>query len=68
MLANIFLNDHTIYLPASSFTDSCDFESGLCTWTQETNDRLDWLEHSGPTISLETGPNADHTLGTCKKI
>lgn len=43
---------------------SCDFEEGLCGWTNEHNDDFDWTRHQSATPSLGTGPVADHTYGT----
>ncbi|XP_028397063.1 A disintegrin and metalloproteinase with thrombospondin motifs 3-like isoform X2 [Dendronephthya gigantea] len=40
----------------------CNFEKGLCEWTQMTNDNFDWQRNQGRTKSTETGPNHDHTL------
>ncbi|XP_071158212.1 uncharacterized protein [Mytilus edulis] len=42
----------------------CDFENGLCDWTQDAaNDTNNWILHSGNTPSSRTGPDVDHTLG-----
>ncbi|CAB1349506.1 unnamed protein product, partial [Coregonus sp. 'balchen'] len=45
----------------------CDFEQGLCSWTQEQSheggDIFDWTLIQGPTPTLQTGPWKDHTLG-----
>lgn len=36
---------------------NCDFEGeGLCSWTQIKDDEMDWLHHSGETLSFGTGP------------
>jgi len=44
---------------------SCDFESGMCTWSNDhTGDDFDWLRNRGDTTSKLTGPVVDHTLGT----
>ncbi|KAI8507319.1 MAM domain-containing glycosylphosphatidylinositol anchor protein 2 [Branchiostoma belcheri] len=46
-------------------TLSCDFEtSDLCGYTQDTTNDQDWIRHSGPTPTTNTGPSVDHTLGT----
>lgn len=39
----------------------CDFQEGLCTWTQDTTDRLDWTRIKGPTQTGTTGPTYDHS-------
>ncbi|CAF94587.1 unnamed protein product [Tetraodon nigroviridis] len=44
----------------------CNFEEGLCSWTQEQSggDVFDWTRIQGPTPTFNTGPWKDHTLGT----
>ncbi|XP_041465292.1 MAM and LDL-receptor class A domain-containing protein 1-like [Lytechinus variegatus] len=44
----------------------CDFEQNgtLCGYTQRSSDAFDWIWHQGSTGSTNTGPHADHTLGT----
>nr|XP_039272221.1 MAM and LDL-receptor class A domain-containing protein 2-like [Styela clava] len=49
-------------IPAGPF--NCDFESGLCQYTQSKQDVFDWTRDAGGTASLDTGPPFDHTLGT----
>lgn len=40
----------------------CDFEEGLCSWTQEhEEDMFDWTRIQGPTPTFNTGPWKDHT-------
>lgn len=41
--------------------DVCDFENGLCHYTQDTNDDFDWTQRYGDTPSGNTGPEVDHT-------
>ena len=42
----------------------CDFDSGLCSWTQVTgSDQYDWTRHNGSTSTSGTGPTGDHTTG-----
>ena len=49
---------------ASTLT-TCDFESGLCGFTNErSGDVFDWKKQAGRTVSANTGPSSDHTLGT----
>ncbi|XP_041355231.1 MAM and LDL-receptor class A domain-containing protein 1-like [Gigantopelta aegis] len=42
---------------------SCDFDAGLCGWTQSKSDQFDWNLHHGSTTSVNTGPYRDHTTG-----
>lgn len=55
-------SDYFVYLLTVGIP--CDFESGLCGWTQDTTDDFDWTSHSGTTDVVGTGPSNDHTLGT----
>jgi hypothetical protein len=41
----------------------CTFDSGLCNYTQDTNDNFDWQRQHGATGSTNTGPRFDHTQG-----
>ena len=44
---------------------SCDFESSLCGWVQETSgDEADWTRTNTGTWYENTGPGYDHTTGT----
>ena len=46
-------------------SDSCDFETGLCSFMNEPKkDDFDWERNKGHTSSIQTGPSVDHTLGT----
>ncbi|XP_047128245.1 MAM and LDL-receptor class A domain-containing protein 1 isoform X1 [Hydra vulgaris] len=42
-------------------SQDCDFENGLCNWTQSKKDKFDWTRISGSTASQGTGPQSDHT-------
>lgn len=44
-----------------SLKKSCDYEDGICGWTQDTTDDFDWEINSKGTITQFTGPTADHT-------
>ena len=43
----------------------CDFEQSLCLWINSniTTARLQWHVHKGTTLTANTGPDNDHTLG-----
>lgn len=42
----------------------CDFESGLCGYSQDRHsDDADWQRRRGPTPTSYTGPRGDHTTG-----
>ena len=44
---------------------TCTFEeSHICGYTQDTSDNFNWDRGSGATITPNTGPAADHTLGS----
>ncbi|XP_077978861.1 MAM and LDL-receptor class A domain-containing protein 1-like [Glandiceps talaboti] len=58
-LDDIFFN--TGLCPSS---DTCDFENGLCGYSQDINDDFDWTLHQGETGSGGTGPSYDVTYGT----
>ena len=42
---------------------SCDYENGICGWTQDRFDQFDWEIHSKETSTRFTGPSNDHTYG-----
>ncbi|XP_044030229.1 MAM domain-containing protein 2-like [Siniperca chuatsi] len=49
---------------ASSLPGHCDFEAGLCSYTQDKqSDGADWEWRRGPTPTSYTGPRGDHTTG-----
>ncbi|XP_030832894.1 MAM and LDL-receptor class A domain-containing protein 1 [Strongylocentrotus purpuratus] len=43
---------------------SCNFEQGLCSYTQDRGDDFDWARSQGSTETSDTGPVVDHTHGT----
>ncbi|XP_071486324.1 MAM and LDL-receptor class A domain-containing protein 1-like [Diadema antillarum] len=62
---DIAIDDIEIVRGACPKQGACDFETGLCGWSQElTADVWDWLRTSGSTPSSGTGPSQDHTTGT----
>lgn len=55
--------------PGSPAISNCDFESGLCGFTNDVaGDIFDWTLQAGRTASGNTGPSADHTLGTSSGV
>ena len=44
----------------------CDFEHGLCLYTQSSDDEFDWTVATDGTFSYGTGPATDHTTGSKK--
>ncbi|PIK60268.1 putative MAM and LDL-receptor class A domain-containing protein 1 isoform X2 [Apostichopus japonicus] len=57
--------DGTDELPSHCTSyNMCNFESGMCDWTNLNDDEFDWTWNKGGTGSGGTGPGADHTLGT----
>nr|XP_054757010.1 MAM and LDL-receptor class A domain-containing protein 2-like [Lytechinus pictus] len=62
---DIAIDDIEVIPGACPKQGSCDFEAGLCGWSQEVqNDVFDWLRTSGSTPSGGTGPSQDHTTGS----
>lgn len=51
---------------STSSSITCNFDANnLCTWANDQSmDQFDWQLNKGPTGSIQTGPNNDHTLGT----
>ncbi|XP_048584089.1 MAM and LDL-receptor class A domain-containing protein 1 isoform X2 [Nematostella vectensis] len=43
---------------------SCNFESDLCGFTQETSDDYNWTRSNKKTPTWDSGPDTDHTSGT----
>uniref|UniRef100_A0A3B4XNT8 MAM domain-containing protein n=1 Tax=Seriola lalandi dorsalis TaxID=1841481 RepID=A0A3B4XNT8_SERLL len=54
----------TAGLLSSPLPGHCDFETGLCGYTQDKDtDAGDWEWRRGPTPTSYTGPRGDHTTG-----
>ncbi|KAH3887671.1 hypothetical protein DPMN_011689 [Dreissena polymorpha] len=51
----------SIFILSASGAVDCNFDQGLCTWTQDKGDNFDWTLNRGPTPTTLTGPSADHT-------
>jgi hypothetical protein len=61
---DIAIDDVSLTPGVCQGSGGCDFESGLCTWTNaRSGDDFDWLTGTGQTSSQFTGPTADHTRG-----
>uniref|UniRef100_A0A673GGV7 MAM domain-containing protein n=1 Tax=Sinocyclocheilus rhinocerous TaxID=307959 RepID=A0A673GGV7_9TELE len=57
---NVTLGDSS----SVSVLSHCDFEAGLCGFTQDKEgDSGDWMLARGPTPTSYTGPRGDHTTG-----
>ncbi|KAM9322348.1 MAM domain-containing protein 2-like [Pholidichthys leucotaenia] len=54
----------TTGLLTSAVPGHCDFETGLCGYTQDKkSDNANWERRRGPTPTSYTGPRGDHTTG-----
>ncbi|XP_048582525.1 MAM and LDL-receptor class A domain-containing protein 1 [Nematostella vectensis] len=42
----------------------CDFNNGFCFWENDINDKGDWTQHKGETVSKKTGPREGYGGGT----
>ncbi|XP_041365734.1 MAM and LDL-receptor class A domain-containing protein 1-like [Gigantopelta aegis] len=61
---DIAIDDITMNVDHCPAQVSCDFQDGICGYTQDISDKFDWTLHSGRTSSSGTGPVSDHTFGT----
>ena len=61
--ADIAIDDVMIADSPCSPEGACDFETGMCSWTNDyDSDDFDWLRGNSETLSGYTGPAFDHTL------
>ncbi|XP_025085553.1 MAM and LDL-receptor class A domain-containing protein 1-like [Pomacea canaliculata] len=44
----------------------CDFENGICQWTQDTSNQFNWTWQQGSTATADSGPRFDHTQGNIR--
>ncbi|XP_073685887.1 MAM domain-containing protein 2 [Garra rufa] len=60
----VTLGDCALLASSVSVPSHCDFEAGLCGFTQDKEgDSSDWMLARGPTPTSYTGPRGDHTTG-----
>lgn len=57
------MSHHLLIMTSDPPVISCNFESGICGWTQARDDQFDWMRHRGTTATSNTGPTRDHTTG-----
>ncbi|KAH3887651.1 hypothetical protein DPMN_011669 [Dreissena polymorpha] len=62
--SDIALDDVLVTKGECGTPGSCDFENGLCAWSNSQGDDFDWIVRAGQTDTVNTGPNGDHTLAT----
>ncbi|KAH3887704.1 hypothetical protein DPMN_011723 [Dreissena polymorpha] len=58
------IDDYQITVGPCAAPASCDFETGLCGYTNVAGDDFDWARDAGGTPSLLTGPKTDHTTNS----
>ena len=62
---DIAIDDITILPYPCPAPAACDFESGLCSYTNvKGTDQFDWTRGFGSTTSAFTGPSVDHTTNS----
>ncbi|XP_067672531.1 seminal metalloprotease 1-like isoform X1 [Haliotis asinina] len=42
-------------------SETCNFQSNFCTWSNVGGDNMDWIRRRGSTPSVGTGPTSDHS-------
>ncbi|XP_020612542.1 MAM domain-containing protein 2-like [Orbicella faveolata] len=54
-----------LLLPLGSVVTAfkCNFDTSMCGFAQDSNDKFDWTRRKGSTPSRATGPSVDHTTG-----
>ncbi|CAH1790066.1 unnamed protein product, partial [Owenia fusiformis] len=62
MVAQVIENKRTLR-SGDDIVISCDFEPGMCGFTDDSRGEFTWLRHNGNTDTDNTGPSTDHTKG-----
>ncbi|EDO47788.1 predicted protein [Nematostella vectensis] len=62
--ADCMFNDLSDESKCDAYTTKCDFEHGLCLFTQSQDDKFDWSMGTSGTTSTGTGPSKDHSTNT----
>ena len=63
-MSDIALDDIQIIQGSCPLPGSCNFEVGLCGYTNIQGDQFDWTRAKGGTPSVMTGPTYDHTTNS----
>ncbi|XP_035827620.1 MAM and LDL-receptor class A domain-containing protein 2-like [Aplysia californica] len=62
---NIGIDDISVEYGSCPSPANCNFDNGFCGFVNvQGSDKFDWELNRGPTGSLQTGPQVDHTRGT----
>lgn len=62
--SDIAIDDFNIVPGRCQPAGSCNFETGLCGYTNDRGDEFDWTRGNGGTPSDLTGPHNDHTTNS----
>lgn len=62
--SDIAIDDVSIVPGACATPGSCNFEQGLCGYSNVQGDEFDWTRSQGLSPSFYTGPNVDHTTNS----
>ena len=62
--SDIAIDDFQIVSGPCPLPGSCNFEKGLCGYTNQQGDQFDWTRAKGKTPSTRTGPHNDHTTNS----
>lgn len=62
--SDIAIDDFSIRQGPCQSAGNCDFETGMCGFTNDRADQFDWTRANGATPTLVTGPHNDHTTNS----